>query len=84
MPEQDRNAQEAQDGQDAQDGRLMELEIKLSYMEDLVEQLNVSVYRQQQAIDVLVEEVRNLRRQTAPAEGATHMANLRDELPPHY
>ncbi|WP_313570090.1 SlyX family protein [Comamonas terrigena] len=84
MPEQDRNAQEAQDGQDAQNGRLMELEIKLSYMEDLVEQLNVSVYRQQQAIDVLVEEVRNLRRQTAPAEGATHMANLRDELPPHY
>ena len=57
MPEQDHNAQEAQDG------RLMELEIKLSYMEDLVEQLNVSVYRQQQAIDVLVEEVRNLRRQ---------------------
>lgn len=85
MPEQDdHNAQEAREAQDGQDARLMELEIKLSYMEDLVEQLNVSVYRQQQAIDVLVEEVRNLRRQTAPAEGATHMANLRDELPPHY
>lgn len=69
---------------EAQDARLMELEIKLSYMEDLVEQLNVSVYRQQQAIDVLVEEVRNLRRQAAPAEGASHSTNLRDELPPHY
>ena len=69
---------------EAQDARLMELEIKLSYMEDLVEQLNVSAYRQQQAIDVLVEEVRNLRRQAAPAEGASHSANLRDELPPHY
>ncbi|MEG0053148.1 MAG: SlyX family protein [Comamonas sp.] len=69
---------------EAQDARLMELEIKLSYMEDLVEQLNVSVYRQQQAIDVLVEEVRNLRRQAAPAEGASRSTNLRDELPPHY
>ena len=69
---------------EAQDARLMELEIKLSYMEDLVEQLNVSVYRQQQAIDVLVEEVRNLRRQVAPAEGASRSTNLRDELPPHY
>ena len=68
----------------AQDARMMELEIKLSYMEDLVEQLNVSVYRQQQAIDVLVDEVRTLKRQAAPAEGAAHSTNLRDELPPHY
>jgi SlyX protein len=72
------------DEHNAQDARLTDLEIKLSYMEDLVEQLNVSVYRQQQTIDVLVEEVRNLRRQAAPAEGAAAQGNLRDELPPHY
>ena len=72
------------DHMEAQDARLMELEIKLSYMEDLVEQLNMSVYRQQEAIAVLVEEVRTLRRQAAPAEGAAHSVNLRDELPPHY
>lgn len=67
-----------------QDARLMDLEIKLSYMEDLVEQLNMSVYRQQQAIDVLVDEVRTLRQQSAPNEGAALSRNLRDELPPHY
>lgn len=72
------------DSMEAQDARLMELEIKLSYMEDLVEQLNMSVYRQQEAIAVLVEEVRTLRRQAAPAEGAALSRNLRDELPPHY
>jgi len=68
----------------AQDARLMELEIKLSYMEDLVEQLNMSVFRQQEAIDVLVQEVRQLRSQAAPADGAALSRNLRDELPPHY
>lgn len=66
------------------DARLMELEIKLSYMEDLVEQLNMSVYRQQEAIDLLVQEVRQLRSQSAPADGAGSPRNLRDELPPHY
>lgn len=69
---------------DRNDERLMALEIKLSYMEDLVEQLNLSVYRQQEAIDVLVQEVRQLRSQAAPADGAGVSGNLRDELPPHY
>lgn len=72
------------DSNGAQDARMTDLEIKLSYMEDMVEQLNVSVYRQQQTIDVLLDEVRNLRRQAAPAEGAGAQGNLRDELPPHY
>ena len=62
----------------------MELEIKLSYMEDLVDQLNMTVFRQQEAIDVLVREVRQLRAQAAPADGAVLSRNLRDELPPHY
>ena len=68
----------------AQDARMMDLEIKISYMEDLVEQLNLSVYRQQEAIDLLVQEVRQLRSQAAPADGASAPRNLRDELPPHY
>lgn len=77
-------SENSSEGTSAQDARLMELEIKLSYMEDLVEQLNLSVYRQQEAIDVLVQEVRQLRSQAAPADGAGVSRNLRDELPPHY
>ena len=63
--------------------RLEELEIKASYAEDLMEQLNITVFRQQQQIDWLLREVAGLRRQVP--EGTTPMLHsLRDELPPHY
>ena len=63
--------------------RMMELEIKSSYAEDLLEQLNMTIYRQQQQIDMLINEVRELKRQ-APEGGQGAPRNLRDEFPPHY
>ena len=69
--------------QAAMQERIMELEIKASYSEDLLEQLNMTIYRQQQQIDALISEVRELKRQ-APEGGAGPSHNLRDELPPHY
>ena len=63
--------------------RLNDLEIKASYTEDLLEQLNMTIYRQQQQIDLLINEVRELKRQ-APEGGGAAVRNLRDELPPHY
>jgi SlyX protein len=63
--------------------RLDELEIKASYAEDLLEQLNQTIYRQQQQIDLLLREVRALRTQL-PEGSAPVQRNLRDELPPHY
>lgn len=65
------------------DARLTELEIKASFTEDLLDQLNQLLYRQQQQIDALVREVKELRRQQ-PEGGAGAVRNLRDELPPHY
>ncbi len=63
--------------------RLEELEIKASYADDLMEQLNSTVFRQQQQIDWLLREVAGLRRQVP--EGTTPMLrSLRDDLPPHY
>lgn len=65
------------------DSRITELEIKLAYAEDLLEQLNMTVYRQQQKIDVLERAFREMRQQqlaTMPAEPLS----LRDEIPPHY
>lgn len=68
---------------EALQNRLMELEIKASYMEDLLEQLNMTIYRQQEQIALLINEVRELKRQT-PDGGSGAPRNLRDELPPHY
>ncbi|WCM91790.1 SlyX family protein [Acidovorax sp. NCPPB 2350] len=63
--------------------RIDELEIKASYAEDLLDQLNVTVYRQQQQIDALQRALAALRQQLPEASGAP-ARNLRDEIPPHY
>lgn len=65
------------------ENRVMDLEVKASYADDLLEQLNMTIYRQQQQIDVLINEVRQLRLQV-PEGGQAAPRNLRDELPPHY
>ena len=63
--------------------RLTELEVKASFMEDLVDQLNTVVVRQQGQIDALVRALLQLRQQ-APADEPDGFRSLRDELPPHY
>lgn len=63
--------------------RLESLEIKASFTEDLLDQLNMTIYQQQQLIDRLAHEVMELRKQ-APDGGSSGARNLRDELPPHY
>ena len=65
------------------EARIMELEVKASYTDDLLEELNMTIYRQQQQIDALMNEVRQLRQQV-PEGGQAAPRNLRDELPPHY
>ncbi len=64
--------------------RVTELEIKSSYAEDLLDQLNMTIYRQQEQIDRLILEVRQLREQSRNASQDGSAANPRDELPPHY
>jgi SlyX protein len=63
--------------------RLTELEIKASYTEDLVDQLNEIIVRQQAQIDLLMRELAALRQQGAAADSESSRS-LRDELPPHY
>ncbi|AVS77605.1 SlyX protein [Paracidovorax avenae] len=74
MPGADRTASE----------RLDELEIKASYAEDLLDQLNVTVYRQQQQIDALQRALVALRQQLPEPGGTATGGSLRDEIPPHY
>jgi SlyX protein len=63
--------------------RLTELEIKASYTEDLLDQLNLLVYRQQEQIGQLAAAVAQLKQQ-APDGGTGSARNPRDERPPHY
>jgi SlyX protein len=63
--------------------RITDLEIKASFAEDTVEQLNQVVVRQQAQIDRLVQELVELRDRAASADPGG-FRSLRDELPPHY
>ncbi len=64
------------------DARLEALEVKAAYAEDLLDRLNLLLYRQQQDIERLQRELAELRRQQPEGGGAP--GSLRDELPPHY
>ena len=64
--------------------RMTELEIKSSYAEDLLDQLNMTIYRQQQQIDRLILQVTQLKEQAQSAGQDGVARNPRDELPPHY
>ena len=67
------------------DHRLTELEIKASFNEDLLDQLNQVVIRQQQQIDALVREVERLRQQIPDlGSGGGGFNRAGDDLPPHY
>lgn len=64
------------------DQRLTNLETQFSFQEDALDQLSMVIYRQQQHIDWLLQEVRRLGEQ-APDSGSTPR-NPQDERPPHY
>lgn len=65
------------------ESRITELEIKISYAEDLVDELNRTVFRQQQQIDLLARELNALRQQVH-SSAPQQVSSLLDELPPHY
>ncbi|MEO8410035.1 MAG: SlyX family protein [Propionivibrio sp.] len=71
------------------DDRLTELESRVALGEDLLEELNHTVFRQQQQIEMLQEQLRLVYRQLQAGADAqstepTEPYSLRDEIPPHY
>ncbi|WP_411879765.1 SlyX family protein [Polaromonas sp. YR568] len=66
------------------DQRLTELEIKASFAEDLLDQLDKVIVRQQQQIDALLREVADLKAAPVRDGDITTSRSLRDELPPHF
>ena len=62
--------------------RLVDLEIKASFAEDLLDELNRLIASQQAQIDALTRRLDQMQEQAA--DETTHFRSLRDELPPHY
>jgi SlyX protein len=62
--------------------RITNLEIKLSFTEDLIEKLNETVYKQQQQIEFLYRELKAIKEQASSSSNGG--GSLKDEIPPHY
>lgn len=66
------------------DARLAEIEIKLTWAEDQVQELNTLVYRQQKRIEHLEKLCEALIDQMRQLSGPSAPHSLREEIPPHY
>ncbi len=66
------------------ESRIVDLESKLSFAEDLLETLNQTVFRQQERIDLLERQVRLLHAQIQALRPEESTRDLREEIPPHY
>jgi SlyX protein len=73
-------------GENEMESRLIELEIKVAFQEDLLEDLNTTVAGQQRQLMLLQDQIRALYQQitTSNALAGGGERNLRDEIPPHY
>ncbi len=63
--------------------RLTELEIKLGFAEDLLDAMNRTLFRQQQQIDQMHRDMRELRSQLESSLPGDRNAPA-DDVPPHY
>ena len=65
------------------DDHLVNIETKLSYQEDLLDELNSIVIRQQKEIDSLKRELLLLQKKITTINESTENIDI-DERPPHY
>ena len=65
------------------DERFEKIENKLSLSEDLLEELNKTVYRQQLQIEQLQREIVSLREQVRASQ-PEEQHDVSREVPPHY
>lgn len=65
--------------------RITELEIKLAYQDDTIQQLDGVICQQQKQIDALQKQLNQLMGSIdTSADGTSTKPSLFDELPPHY
>lgn len=65
------------------ESRLDEVEAKLAFAEDLLDRMNLTIFRQQEQIELLERQIRLLHEQLREVRPKEER-DLRDEIPPHY
>ncbi len=64
--------------------RIIELETKLAYQEDMVHELNKAIFDQQKRLDQLEIAYKYLLAQTQESSEIASTGKVVDEKPPHY
>ncbi len=64
--------------------RILEIETKLAYQEDLIQELNKTIFDQQKRIEQLENTCRYLIEQTKEISENVSSGKIADERPPHY
>ena len=64
--------------------RLVDMETRIAFQEDLIESLNKTVYQQQQKLDQLHATCIALAGQVRSLADALHEGKPANERPPHY
>lgn len=64
--------------------RLINLETKITYQEDLIEELNKTIYQQQKSLDRLEAVCRSLANHIESLTAAKDAGMPANERPPHY
>ena len=64
--------------------RLVNIEAKITFQEDLIEELNKTVYQQQQKLERLEAICEALARQVRSLAEAGNEGKAANERPPHY
>ena len=64
--------------------RLIEIETRIAYQEDTIQQLNQVVTEQQQKIEQLEKQYKTLQEYIASLPELLVSNNSADEIPPHY
>lgn len=68
-----------------QEDRLIEIETKLAYQEDLLQSLNDIIIEQRELLDLLELRIKKLiEKINNGSENIQPSGNAEDELPPHY
>lgn len=62
--------------------RVEAIECKLMHAEDQLESLNLALYRQQQVIEQMQSQIKDLK--ALVASGTPEQRRPEDETPPHY
>ena len=66
------------------DDRITELEIQLTHQQHRIEELNEFVYLQQQQIDALTAELRQVKEQLQMGLASLGRESGEEDPPPHY